>query len=246
MFSPQIFKWQAALVRYYPMYDFAGGGVQTETDKKWWSKTRAFDPAWGKRANRSVRFAAQYFLRDKQRQTVWKSGVTVLELGCGPYMPVKQFLPPGATHIPGDIVRRDNETYVVDLNLRDDQEGKPNSHGDIPQSLETLRHKMPADLNLMTLLGVLEYVEDLPRVLKVLHRFNIPILITYNSLEDRPSVKDREKLLWVNHLRRTQLTKIIAREGFECERKLEIRVWLLIPNSNGQRGKPCKDIQVDV
>lgn len=63
-------------------------------------------------------------------------------------------------------------------------------------------------------LGVLEYVRRLPRLLRALRAYELPVLISYPCTDDTAGV-DREAMGWVNHLSRRQLQRGLAATGFK-------------------------------
>lgn len=66
---------------------------------------------------------------------------------------------------------------------------------------------------IVTAIGVLEYVEDVPRFLKQLRAYNLPILLTYYAVEDNEDV-DRESYGWKNALTRSDLMNAFMDAGF--------------------------------
>mmetsp|Transcript_23300 Transcript_23300/g.38349 ORF Transcript_23300/g.38349 Transcript_23300/m.38349 type:complete len:175 (+) Transcript_23300:265-789(+) len=172
--------------------------------------------------------------------------MTVLELGAGPYMPVKEFLPPGSRHIAADLVKRAEDALVVDLNLSPGEVGRPNKDGDSAVSLESIRAKMPESLRLMTMLGVMEYVVDVPRLWTTLRTFNAPVLMTYNALELWGDMEVRKRQGWINHLSVKDLTNVFHAHNFWCEKMVGAWVWLAIPTDKGDKRlrQSCKEIAI--
>lgn len=86
---------------------------------------------------------------------------SLLEFGCGRCV-VKNYLPEGCEYIPSDIVYRpdgEKETLICDLNKR---------------PLPVLK---PVDL--MMFAGVLEYIKDVPAVIRHLSQFTQGFIVSY-------------------------------------------------------------------
>jgi hypothetical protein len=62
---------------------------------------------------------ADWDMRSQAAAEWVRPGSTVLDLGCGPLMQVRDFLPPNCTYLPSDVVPRTEDpadTYICDLN----------------------------------------------------------------------------------------------------------------------------------
>jgi hypothetical protein len=117
----------------------------------------------------------------------------VLDLGCGA-MYLRGFLPPHAVYVGSDLIDRDGATIVCDYNC-----------GEFPP---------PEDrYDVITLLGVLEYIEDPKRFLRSLRRYGAHVLLTY-TLADGMTVSYRESLGWINHFLFDDLMSVLMNEGF--------------------------------
>lgn len=119
-------------------------------------------------------------------------GSTVLDLGCGA-MALESFLPPGCAYLPCDLVARDARTQVCDFN-----------RGEMPEA---------RGADLVTLLGVLEYVHDLPAFLGRLRGCNLPLVLSYCPTD--MAHLDRRALGWVNDLTVQDLARHLVEAGFE-------------------------------
>jgi hypothetical protein len=119
------------------------------------------------------------------------SGAAVLDLGCGA-MALEQFLPPACTYLPCDLVARDQRTLVCDFNA-----------GNFPVA-ESATH--------ITVLGVLEYIYDLPTFLHRLRVYARPVVLSYNPTDLTGSI-DRPALGWVNHLGFMELERALRAAG---------------------------------
>lgn len=141
------------------------------------------------------------------------AGSTVLDLGCGK-MALEQFLPEGCRYIPADLVSRDVRTVICDLNA-----------GDYPEAAA-------ASAQVITLLGVIEYVVDLRTALQWLLARGCPVIITYHPA-DATAGMDRLELGWLNHLTLREWRRLLENVGFQiehCERLSNIQyLFRLLP-----------------
>ena len=133
---------------------------------------------------------AQFVARFVPRQ------VSLLDLGCGA-MQIEKFLQAGTAYIPCDLVPRDGRTLVCDFN----KEGVPQLPG----------------VGAVTVLGVLEYIQDAPSFIRSLRLYNVPVLISYCPT-DLTSHLDREAQGWVNHFSLAFLSQLIESSGFGITR----------------------------
>ena len=94
------------------------------------------------------------------------------DIGCGD-MQLKSHLAAGCRYVPVDVVRRDVRTVVIDLN----------------------KQRLPDDLdvNAYVVLGLLEYLFDVPAFLNGLSG---ALVVSYNPVEGREY--DRTEHGWVN------------------------------------------------
>ncbi|REF89623.1 methyltransferase family protein [Methylovirgula ligni] len=132
---------------------------------------------------------------------------SVTDIGCGA-MALERYLP-HATYVPVDCVQRDARTIVVDLN----REPAPETGTDAA-----------------TLLGVLEYIHDVPKLLADLARAYRVILVTYNQAEDRQSAEGVTRDTWVNSFTRDQLGDVFEQSGLHIVRRESLgtqTLWLL-------------------
>lgn len=119
----------------------------------------------------------------------------ILDLGCGG-MDIERFASP-LRYVPIDIVARDARTHVIDLN-----ETPP------PPALF-------ADIDLITLLGVLEYLDDAEKLFDAITSTQIPLLFSYCSAE-RHSNCDRRASDWVNDFTTEQILQLLEARGYEA------------------------------
>jgi len=136
-----------------------------------------------------ARFAAEFI----------SEGTRVLDLGCG-RMSLEGFLPWGCSYQPCDLVARDIRTILCDFN-----------HGNYP---DEAAHK--ADL--VSMLGVLEYIFEPSSFFAHLHRWQRPLLLSYCATEGISATEKRRSLGWVNDLSLEQLLNLFNDSGFAIER----------------------------
>mmetsp|Transcript_24673 Transcript_24673/g.41380 ORF Transcript_24673/g.41380 Transcript_24673/m.41380 type:complete len:404 (-) Transcript_24673:364-1575(-) len=217
---------------------------KTVSDTKRWWFTESFKDKWIKRSRGAVGFVKQFFYGEPSRREIWDNSLKVLDIGCGPFFFVSKFLPETVAYTPCDIVKRDERTYVIDLNLKDDEVGVPNPDGDVPDSLDTIRRKVGSEVNLITMLGVAEYVADVPRLFQVLKRFACPIMITYSTLEMVPDRSYRKRINgWISHYSSTDLMQLIRKSNFNCFKKRGSTLfYLLLPTDGNTPAEPCVDV----
>jgi hypothetical protein len=121
-------------------------------------------------------------------------GEHVLDLGCG-MMELERHLPTGCIYLPADLVRRDARTVIVDLNA-----------GCVPD--------LQADV--VTMLGVLEYVHDPVALLARLARLWARLVVTYHPVDLKPE-QDRRRHGWVNDLSSGQLVGMAVAAGYRLD-----------------------------
>lgn len=115
-------------------------------------------------------------------------GAAVADIGCAS-MQLERFLPPGTRYIPVDVVARDPRTVVVDLNL-----------ARLP----------PLGADVVVVLGVLEYLNDVPGFVQQLQSDAIVSYAPYDLMPDR----DRAASGWKNSYTTTGLGGLFERSGF--------------------------------
>jgi hypothetical protein len=129
----------------------------------------------------------------------------VADVGCG-LMGLRQFLDPATAYIPVDIVPRTPDSIVVDLNR---------------EALPVIGSTTAA------MLGVLEYIDDVPRVLRELRQFD-HVVLSYNhlaiqdvlrALKLRPASVDWRKRYF--HFR---FRDLLRQAGFEIVRERRVRL----------------------
>ncbi|MBW7969476.1 methyltransferase domain-containing protein [Bradyrhizobium sp. BR 10289] len=123
------------------------------------------------------------------------AGARVLDLGCGK-MSLRRFLPPGASYRGCDLVAREADTIVCDFNA-----------GEFPTDAAT-------DADIITLLGVLEYIPDSDAFFAHLRAAGRDVVLSYCATDLTGSV-DRPALGWLTHFSFLGLAKLFDRHGFQ-------------------------------
>lgn len=124
----------------------------------------------------------------------------VLELGAGTAA-FGAMLPAGSRLAVADAVARSERFLVADL-----------ARGELPARPR---------VGLVAAFGLLEHVEDLPRLLAGLARYALPVLASYYAADDTEGV-DRAAYGWRNHLTRDELAAMARRAGFALAAKWAI------------------------
>ena len=130
-------------------------------------------------------------------------GSRVVEFGCGRRV-LETALPDGCVYIPSDIVARGPDTWVCDLNRRP-----------LPA--------IPDEVDVAIFSGVLEYVFDLPVVLRWLSTSNVRIIIaSYGCV--RPSglsrlfdTVNRLRFGWVNCYSENELASVFETASYRVD-----------------------------
>ena len=125
-------------------------------------------------------------------------GSSVLEFGAG-RKTLQRYLPSGCTYTPSDLADRGDGTIIFDLNASE---------------LPSLRKHDVAVFS-----GVLEYVQDVPRVVELMARTVKMVVASYAPCESVPGVVDRRGQGWVNDYTVSQLEEIFIKQGFRIDAK---------------------------
>lgn len=117
----------------------------------------------------------------------------VIEFGAG-RMLLRDLLKPSCTYQPTDIVRRNDDTLVIDLNSRS--------------------FEIPRRFSHAVFSGVLEYVWDLPAVTAKLDRCVMSVVASYASTDLVPNYILRKSNGWVSHHSEKFFVESFQRCGF--------------------------------
>lgn len=139
-------------------------------------------------------------------------GLAVMDVGCGAMQ--FQHSSKAKLYIPVDIVQRDARTRVIDLNA-------------VP-----LPDAWIDEVELVSFLGVLEYLTDAQEVLATIARRGVAVLCTYKSLELAPNA-NRRASGWVNDYSSSEFRAMVEAAGFTVSRRTLYKnnqhVYLLLP-----------------
>lgn len=116
---------------------------------------------------------------------------SIVDFGCGT-MQLERHLPASVRYVPVDIVKRDDRTIVLDLN-------------------EVTPPSLAADA--AAVLGVLEYLFDVPRFLRALATEYSRAVISYN-VTDGDGGRNRLRSGWFNNYSRSQIEDIFRSAGY--------------------------------
>lgn len=122
-------------------------------------------------------------------------GAKVLDL-CYGAPSLASLLPPDAALLRADASARGREDRVAALH----------------------RGELPAidGATIATAFGMLEFVEDLPRLLAGLRTADLPLLASYHATDDGADL-DRAALGWTNHLERARLARLCGDAGYALQ-----------------------------
>ncbi len=127
---------------------------------------------------------------------------SVIEFGAG-RMVLRGLLPAGCKYTPSDVVGRGPGTLVIDLNARE------------------LPAIPPHDVAVFS--GVLEYIFDVPRLIKHLSQSVDCIIASYAVADLCPQSSTRRASGWVNDFTARELEDLFGRAGFQTDRALSWR-----------------------
>lgn len=141
---------------------------------------------------------ASWDARTKLLASFVPPGASVLEFGAGRRV-LEQHLPPETLYTPSDLVDRGPGTIVCDLNA-----------AELPP--------FPAH-DVCVFSGVLEYVNDVPRLITHLHATCGAIAASYapRTGDGASQLIERRRQGWVNDYEVEELVAVFAASGFRCE-----------------------------
>jgi hypothetical protein len=145
--------------------------------------------------------SADWDSRTKKIATFIQPGTSVIEFGAG-RMVLKNFLPPSCTYSPSDLVDRGAGTFVCNLNAK---------------MLPPFSNYQVAVLG-----GVLEYVNDVPRLASHLSNFMSEIIASYavvdldRNMEPNNRRSNRRAAGWVNDYSAEDIIRIFDHAGYLC------------------------------
>jgi len=154
-------------------------------------------------------------------------GARVLDLGCG-RMALRNLLPNGCSYQACDLVARDAATIVCDFNA-----------GEFPEAAA-------AEADVITMLGVLEYIVDVDAFLARLQRARRNVVVSYCAT-DFTGTADRPALGWINHFSLSELALLFDRFGFRIDRADRVdddQILMKIRPSDGRAPLPACSVAV--
>ncbi|MBA3010527.1 MAG: class I SAM-dependent methyltransferase [Proteobacteria bacterium] len=131
--------------------------------------------------------------RTEQIAKLIDNGTSVIEFGAGRLV-LKVCLPDGCSYTPSDIVDRGSGTIICDLNR------------------EPLPNLQQYDLAVFS--GVLEYVNDVPRLILYLSNYVDVIIASYAVTDLNES--NRRTQGWVNDFSSMRFIELFENDGFQC------------------------------
>ena len=129
--------------------------------------------------------------RTRKMAELIADGESVIEFGCG-----NQVLSSLVSYYTAvDLYDRGNGTIICDLNA------------------ETLPEFKSHDVAFLS--GVIEYINDVPRLIEMLSETAEAVVCSYNARELSPTL-DYHALGWMNHFGSNELEAMFRDEGFTC------------------------------
>lgn len=140
--------------------------------------------------------------RTEQIGLMIQPGSSVLEFGAG-RMVLRDFLPDGCSYTPSDLVDRGSGTVVYDLNS---------------ENLPDFR----IQYDVAVFGGVLEYIDDVPRLVAHLSTFVHTIIASYAVTDHNPNKIRRRCRGWVNHYSSEEFKNVFLQHALHLE---DVRNW---------------------
>lgn len=162
----------------------------------------AFGSSHVSRWRQSTRLDQDWNERTAMIASLIEDKSTVLEFGAGSQM-LRTALPDSCTYIASDIVARNEQTVVCDLNAA--------SFPDIP------RH------DVAVFSGVLEYIFDVGRVIQHLSQTTKVIVVSYAPCTERTLSNRYRRLVngWVNAYGKPEFEQVFQDCGYRSDRELK-------------------------
>ena len=152
------------------------------------------------------------------------AGARVLDIGCGA-MDLERALPAGCSYQPCDLVHRDDRTLVCDLN-----------RGEFPEA---------DGIDLVSFLGVLEYLGDAPAFLRRVRQLGVPVVCSYSVSDRRPEL-DRAAQGWINSMSTAEFRQACSEAGLEVLHQTQIDplqdLFKLVPTERVSRRPRSKRV----
>ncbi len=145
-----------------------------------WKKISSFNEEWDERTIQMSNFI--------------KPNTSVIEFGAG-RMVLKKHLPTDCSYTPSDIVDRDGDTIVLDLNR---------------QELPIFKNYDYAIFS-----GVLEYVNNVDKLISHLSPCIDTFIVSYAIVKENDSILKRGIHGWVNHFTEDEFIKLFTDNGYK-------------------------------
>jgi hypothetical protein len=170
------------------------------------------------RWSKSENFCQNWSRRSPFAAALCADSDCVCDIGCG-LQSLRPLLPAHIKYLPADIAKRTEDTVVCDLNQKE-----------LP--LEYLR-----EADTVTLLGVIEYIFDVPWLLQALRQSIKVLIVSYNPADMLAT--GRRENGWVNDFRLDELVLMINAAGYLVRDvnlvdpgQVIIRATVNLPNSD--------------
>ena len=150
--------------------------------------------------------------RTEQIAKLIGAGTSVIEFGAGRLV-LKEYLPNSCTYTPSDLVDRGNGTIICDLN------------SDVLPQIKLFDYAVFS--------GVLEYVNDVPRLISHLSNYVDAIVVSYAATD--LSKKNRRAKGWVNDFSSKEFAEVFEEAGFQCDHTEKWNSQLIYSFRKGER-----------
>jgi hypothetical protein len=137
-------------------------------------------------------YAQDWELRSVQAARFVEPGVSVLDIGCGPRMALRQHLPRSCVYIPADLFTWTSEVRHVDI----DADSFPGG-----------------EFGCAILLGVIEYLKRPDLVFRFAKAHARSMIVSYCHPRTAANLLERDKVGWVNAFSMEALASLAAREN---------------------------------
>ena len=144
---------------------------------------------WGNLKNHSMKWTGRSELMSK----FINDGDSVFEFGAG-RCHLKAMLPEGCSYISSDIVKREHDSFVCDIN-----------HRPLPEFPK---------MDVAFFSGVLEYIHDIDTFLPAIEQAFNKVIASYVAIDTSKGKLARTGHGWFNHLSRKQFIDIFEKNGF--------------------------------
>lgn len=115
---------------------------------------------------------------------------------------IEKCLPESCKYIPCDVVKRDDRTIVLDIN-----------HSNLPD-LEKV--------DIVTLLDVIEYTADVPKLLNEMKKYHCRIILSYNVKDLWGPMFSYPDPRWFNYFDKEDLYNMIDSTGYTIIKEEQI------------------------